>query len=112
MTASPPYSGERAGVRGRPTGMLNFVTNQVLSCPLSRSRIGHAVAAFGLGMTAVITTPQALASSHREAPFIAMNPSVDATVGRRLRANATKSAVMASLQSADSVSTGRVRSAW
>ena len=79
MTPSPPYSGERAGVRGRPTGMLNFVTNQVLSCPLPRSRIGHAVAAFGLGMMAVITTPQALASSHREAPFIAMNPSVDAT---------------------------------
>ena len=51
----------------------------MLSCPLPRSRIGHAVAAFGLGMTAVITTPQALASSHREAPFIAMNPSVDAT---------------------------------
>ena len=51
----------------------------MLSYPLPRSRIGHAVAAFGLGMMAVITTPQALASSHREAPFVAMNPSVDAT---------------------------------
>ena len=28
-TPSPPYSGERAGVRGRPRGMLNFVANQV-----------------------------------------------------------------------------------
>ena len=46
----------------------------------SRSRIGHAIAALGTGLALSLTAgPTALASSHREAPFITGNPKLDAT---------------------------------
>ena len=44
-----------------------------------RSRIARAVTHLAVALTAVSLAPVVWSSSHREAPFIAMNPSVDAT---------------------------------
>ncbi len=44
-----------------------------------RSRIARAVSHLAVAVTAVSLAPAVWSSSHREAPFIAMNPSVDAT---------------------------------
>ncbi len=51
---------------------------------MNQSRFPHtaisgAIARLSLGLTVLTLASSALASSHREAPFIAMNPSVDAT---------------------------------
>ena len=44
------------------------------------SRLGHAIAALGIGLTTVmLAAPSARASSHREAPFISGQAQVDAT---------------------------------
>ncbi len=49
-------------------------------CPHSVSRLARATTALGLGLAAVIATaPSAFAASHREAPFIAGQPKLDAT---------------------------------
>ncbi len=49
-------------------------------CPYTRSRVGRASAALGLGLAGLlIAGPTALASSHREAPYIAGQTKLDAT---------------------------------
>ncbi len=48
-------------------------------CPLSRSRLTRATTVLGLCLAGVIASAPALASSHREAPFIASQPKLDAT---------------------------------
>ena len=45
----------------------------------SRTPLSAAIARLGLGLTVAMLATASQASSHREAPFIAMNPSVDAT---------------------------------
>ena len=50
------------------------------SCPLALSRLQRALGPVGLGLAAlVMTAPAVHASSHREAPFIAGQPKLDAT---------------------------------
>ena len=44
-----------------------------------RTPVCSAIAKFGLALAAVALAPTALSSSHREAPFISMTPSVDGT---------------------------------
>ena len=49
-------------------------------CPFTRSRLADAVGAMGIGLVlTMVAASTALASSHREAPFISGNPKVDAT---------------------------------
>ena len=47
---------------------------------MNRSPVAEAIGALGLGLSLVlIATPEAFASSHREAPFISGQAQVDAT---------------------------------
>ncbi|MBC7992974.1 MAG: DUF4331 family protein, partial [Rhizobacter sp.] len=49
-------------------------------CPFARSRLNQLLGTFGTGLAAaLIAAPSAMASSHREAPFITGLPKVDAT---------------------------------
>ncbi|MEO6747925.1 MAG: DUF4331 family protein, partial [Caldimonas sp.] len=48
-------------------------------CPLPRNAITATIAHLGIALAALSVASTAGASSHREAPFIAMNPTVDAT---------------------------------
>ena len=50
------------------------------SCPLVLSRTSRAIGSLGLGLVAaLVAVPSAFASSHREAPYIAGSPKLDAT---------------------------------
>ena len=50
------------------------------TCPFAPSRLTQAVARLGFGLAVVmVAAPMALASSHREGPFIAGQPKLDAT---------------------------------
>ncbi len=50
------------------------------TCTFARSRLSRAVGSLGLGLAAVlVASPSAYASSHREAPYIAGSPKLDAT---------------------------------
>ena len=50
------------------------------SCPFVQSRTSRAVGSLGLGLVAaLVAVPSAFASSHREAPYIAGSPKLDAT---------------------------------
>jgi hypothetical protein len=50
------------------------------SCPFVHTRLRRAVGSLGLGLAAVlVAVPSAFASSHREAPYIAGMPKLDAT---------------------------------
>ena len=49
-------------------------------CPLARTQLNRTIGSLGLGLAAVlISAPPALASSHREAPFISGQAKLDAT---------------------------------
>ena len=50
-----------------------------MSICLSRTPLGATIGALGLGLAVSLAAPGALASSHREAPFITGQPKVDAT---------------------------------
>ncbi len=50
------------------------------TCPLVRSRLNAAIGSLGLGLAAaLLIAPVAMASSHREGPYIAGSPKLDAT---------------------------------
>jgi len=49
-------------------------------CPLNPTRLSRALGALGVGLaTVLIAAPSAMAASHREAPYIAGQPKLDAT---------------------------------
>ena len=52
----------------------------MISCPFAHSRFSRAIGSLGLGLAAaLVAVPSAYASSHREAPYIAGSPKLDAT---------------------------------
>ena len=52
----------------------------MIFCPLTRSRLAEAIGTLGIGLAvAMVAAPAAIASSHREAPFISGQPKVDGT---------------------------------
>ena len=49
-------------------------------CPFARTQLNRTIGSLGLGLAAVlIAAPPALASSHREAPYISGQAQLDAT---------------------------------